>query len=120
MKQLKFAFNTTAIVTMTLFGTLVLAIDQYDYPALMKKGDLGTLSLPEVAQRIVRINAGQRYLNVERNETIKIENSVGQSFTWKFDTLGERNFPLTAISPRGFEASNVVVYVSNPYTYNSD
>lgn len=118
--KLKLAFNAMVIVTMTFFSTSMLAKDQYDYAALMKRGDLGSLSLPEVAQRVVRVDAGRRYLNVERNETIKISNSAGQSFTWRFDTLGERSFPLTAIAPSGFEAGKIMVYVSNPYTYNAD
>ncbi len=118
--KLKPAINAMAIAALAIFGTSALATDQYDYAALMKKGGLGSLSLPDVAQRVVRVKAGQRYLNVERDETIKIENSAGQNFTWRFDTLGERNFPLSVIAPREFEAGKVVVFVSNPYTYNSD
>lgn len=97
-----------------------IAIDQQDFPTLMKRGDLGTLSQPAAAQKVLKIKSSQRYLNVERNETVKIEDGGGQSFTWRFDTLGERSFPLQTIAPKGFNAGQVVVYVNNPYTYNTD
>lgn len=97
-----------------------IAIDQQDFSNLMKRGDLGTLSQPAAAQRVLKVKSSQRYLNVERNETVKIEDGGGQSFTWRFDTLGERSFPLQVIAPKGFNAGQVLVYVGNPYTYNAD
>lgn len=111
---------TLGIVTLSIASASVWAVDQYDYAVLMKRGDLGTLSQPVAAQRVLQVGGVQRYLNVDHNETIKLEDGKGQSFTWRFDTLGERNFPLQVIAPRGFEAGRVVVYVSNPYTYNAD
>lgn len=97
-----------------------IAVDQQDFQTLMKRRDLGTLSQPAAAQRSLKIKSSQRYLNVERNETVNLEDGGGQSFTWRFDTLGERSFPLQVIAPKGFNAGQVLVYVGNPYTYNAD
>lgn len=119
MKSKK-ALIALGIIVLSIASVPVSAVDQYDYVALMKRGDLGTASQPAAAQRALQVGGAQRYLNVDRNETIKLEDGKGQSFTWRFDTLGERNFPLQVIAPRGFEAGRVVVYVSNPYSYNSD
>lgn len=97
-----------------------IAVDQQDFQTLMKRGDLGTLSQPAAAQRSLKIKSSQRYLNVERNETVNLEDGGGQSFTWRFDTLGERSFPLQVIAPKGFNTGQVLVYVGNPDTYNGD
>lgn len=113
-------YSALVLFVLSITAASAFAIDQQDFPTLMKRGDLGTLSQPAAAQRVLKVKSSQRYLNVERDETVKLEDGGGQSFTWRFDTLGERSFPLQVIAPKGFNAGQVLVYVSDPYTYNSD
>ena len=75
-----------------------------EWGAAMRRGDLGTASQATVAERTVKITASTQYVSVEHFGTVKIENDKGQSFTWKFDTLGEVGFPLSVIAPKGFAA----------------
>ena len=64
------------------------------------------------AAREISVNAGTKYLNVTRLETVKI-NVGGKSVTWSFDTLGTNAFPLSKIVSG---AEEVTVYVAeNPY-----
>lgn len=102
------------------FSSPALAIDRPDYSKMAQKGDLGTLSQNSAAQRSVLVGSSTKYINVNRDEVVKIENGKGQSFVWRFDTLGEQNFPLHIIAPRDFSSPQTEVFVSNPYTYNSD
>ena len=64
--------------------------------------------------KTVKINASTKYVNAEHFETLKIENDKGQSFVWKFDTVGEVVFRLKTIAPAGFEAGEATVYVRHP------
>ena len=76
-----------------------------DWNAAMRRGDLGSPSQATAAERTVRINAETKYVNAEHFGTLKIENDKGQSFVWRFDSLGEYGFPLSVIAPRGFAAT---------------
>lgn len=63
------------------------------------------------ADRIVNIDSGTKYLNVEQNETVQI-NLGGKVLTWKFDTSGTPTFSLSKIF---HGVDGVTVYVSgNP------
>lgn len=99
---------------------VAVAVDQYDYAAMVQRGDLGTVSEVPAVQRTVRINNSTKYINVERYETLKIENDTGQSFVWRFDTLGEKNFPLKVIAPSNFLAGVTRVFVRTPYMYMNE
>ena len=85
-----------------------------DWSAAMRRGDLGSPSQATAAERTVRIDAATQYVNAEHFGTLKIENDKGQSFVWKFDTLGEVGFPLSVIAPKGFAAGETRVYVRHP------
>lgn len=85
-----------------------------DWSAAMRRGDLGTASQATAAERTVKINASTQYVNAEHFGTLKIENDKGQSFVWKFDTLGEVGFPLEVIAPKGFAAGATRIYVRHP------
>lgn len=85
-----------------------------DYNAAFQRGDLGTASQAAGAQRTVRIDASTKYVDVEHFSTVKIENSKGQSFIWRFDTLGEVGFPLQVIAPKDFAAGETRIYVRHP------
>ena len=77
----------------------------------------GTAVSAEQADREITLADGAKYLNVQRNETVKI-NVDGKSFTWRFDTLGFPVIALGDIAPPGIAAKNVTVYVSDdPSTY---
>ncbi len=61
--------------------------------------------------REVTLPEGAKYLNVQRNETVKI-NVAGKSFTWRFDTLGTVPFKLGEIVPQGYGGQDIMVYVA--------
>ncbi|CAG0987760.1 hypothetical protein BURK2_02204 [Burkholderiales bacterium] len=61
--------------------------------------------------REITLADGARYLNVQRNETVKI-NVAGKSFTWRFDTFGTPVFSLGEIAPQIADAKGVMVYVA--------
>lgn len=83
----------------------------------LSRGDLGTPSLAQAAQRTVKIDASTKYINAAHYEVLHIVNDKGQSFVWKFDTLGEVGFPIKVIAPRGFEAGETRVYVTHPLSH---
>ena len=89
-----------------------------DWGSALRRGDLGTPSQAISAERTVRIDASTKYLNAEHFGTLKIENDKGQSFVWKFDTLGEVGFPLEVIAPKGFAAGATRVYIRHPSAHN--
>lgn len=64
------------------------------------------------ADREVTLADGAKYLNVQRNETVKI-NVAGKSFTWRFDTFGTAPFRLGEITPQGSGGQDIMVYVAN-------
>ena len=82
-----------------------------DWSAAMRRGDLGSPSQVTAAERTVRITAATQYVNAEHFGTLKFENDRGQSFVWRFDSIGEQNFPLSVISPPGFAGEGARVYV---------
>ena len=120
MKRNSICSAVIASIFLGIAAPFALAIDQPDFSKMVQKGDLGTLSQNMAEQRTILVRGSTKYINVNRDETVKIENQKGQSFVWKFDTLGEKNFPLHIIAPRDFESLQTRVFVSNPYTYNSD
>ncbi|MFN4329539.1 MAG: CzcE family metal-binding protein [Limnobacter sp.] len=79
----------------------------YGEPSANAKAPLG-YSANAAADRVVNLDKGTKYLNVNRMETVRI-NVAGKSVTWTFDTLGTPNFPLSKIIPG---AEGVTVYVS--------
>lgn len=83
-----------------------------------------TLSLPALAHthrgmpvqsghadREVTLADGAKYLNVTRNETVRI-NVAGKSFIWRFDTFGTPVFKLGEIAPQVAGAKDILVYVA--------
>ena len=64
-----------------------------------------------IADREVTLADGAQYLNVTRNETVRI-NVAGKSFTWRFDTFGAPVFKLGEIAPQVASAKDVLVYVA--------
>lgn len=65
------------------------------------------------AARVVSIDAGTKYLNVTRLETVQIK-AGGKSVTWMFDTLGTTPFPLSKVIPG---TDGVMVYVAENPAY---
>lgn len=63
------------------------------------------------ADREVTLKEGAKYLNVQRNETVRI-NVSGKSFTWRFDTFGTAPFRLAEIVPQGYGGNDIMVYVA--------
>lgn len=63
------------------------------------------------ADREVTLADGAKYLNVQRNETVRI-NVAGKSFTWRFDTFGTPVFKLVEIAPQGVGVRDIMVYVA--------
>jgi len=96
----------------------------YILPAQLKYLEERAASVRAEAQadvyKTVKINASTKYFNAEHFETLKIENDKGQSFVWKFDTVGEVVFRLKTIAPAGFAAGETRVYVRHPTTHIGD
>ena len=91
-----------------------------DWGAAMRRGDLGSPSQATAAESTVKITASTEYVNAKHFGTLKIENDKGQSFTWKFDTLGEVGFPISVIAPKGFAAGETRVYIRHPTAHIGD
>ena len=66
---------------------------------------------------MVKTTAATKYVNVEHEALVRIENDKGQSFVWKADTLGEADLSLQAIAPRDFAAGQTRVFVHHPYEH---
>lgn len=74
----------------------------------------GTFAPAKAAVRVIKLNAGSKYLNVERGETVTIVKGE-KAFTWKFDTFPTPSFALAKIAPNDFGAGQIRVYVTpNP------
>ena len=71
----------------------------------------GMPAQPGNADRTVTLADGAKYLNVQRNETVRI-NVAGKSFTWRFDTFGTPVFNLGEIAPQDVGARDILVYVA--------
>lgn len=99
-----------SLVVLTGIGALAAALSAPAF-AMPMGNDYGTLVQGGHASREVTLADGAKYLNVQRNETVKI-NVGGKSFTWQFDTLGTPVIKLSDIAPSGIDAKNVTVYVS--------
>ena len=88
-----------------------------DWGAAMRRGDLGSSSQAAAAQKTIKLTAATKYANVEHFETVKFENDKGQSFVWRFDSLGEYGFPVSVIAPKDFAAGETRVYIRHPLSH---
>lgn len=73
---------------------------------------LGVSAQGMQADRVVKINAKTKYVNVIRGTVVSIVNG-DKTFTWKYDTLGTPRIELAKIAPADFGAGKVMVYVSD-------
>jgi hypothetical protein len=77
--------------------------------ALTKADELGEPGSPAMADRVLRVTADTRYLNVESGETIDLDLN-GRRLTWNFDGLA----PVVNLQDIAPGAPDVKVYVSQP------
>lgn len=62
----------------------------------------GSATQAGAAEREIRIEPGTKWVNVNRNETVRfVSTASGKSFVWKFDTLGTPSFDFGQIAPNG-------------------
>ena len=94
---------------MTLTGIAALSA-AFSIPALAHT-HRGTAVEAGNADRTVTLTDGAKHLNVQRNETVRI-NVAGKSFTWRFDTFGTPVFKLGEIAPQAAAAKDILVYVA--------
>ena len=94
---------------MTLTGIAALSV-AFSIPALAHT-HRGTAIEAGNADRTVTLADDAKYLNVQRNETVRI-NVAGKSFTWRFDTFGTPVFKLGEIAPQVAGAKDILVYVA--------
>lgn len=81
-------------------------------------GRYGAVAPAAAAERVIRLGADARWINVTQNETVRIERN-GQAFTWQFATLTTRSFELARIAPAGFtDGPPIWVYVANDPRYD--
>ena len=108
LKPIHGLFVALALAVATPYATAA------DFSAAMRRGDLGSPSQATAAQKTVKISASTQYVTVEHFNTVKFENDKGQSFVWRFDSLGEYGFPLSVIAPKDFAAGETRVYIRHP------
>jgi len=94
---------------MTLTGIAALSA-AFSIPALAHT-HRGTAVGAGNADRTVTLADGAKYLNVRRNETVRID-VAGKSFAWRFDSFGTPVFKLGEIAPQGVDARDIMVYVA--------
>ena len=100
------ATSTVGLVAALTFASATLAagysLDQ----------DLGTPGHDNVFQRVITISPTARWVNVNRDETVKfIDASSGKSFVWYFNTPADR-FDLGKVAPAGIlSGRQIVAYV---------
>lgn len=79
--------------------------------------DYGTIVADQAGQRIIRVTADTRSINVTNGETVTIATEAG-SFTWHVDTFPhEGQFDLSKVAPASAMVDGVTVYVSPNPTY---
>ena len=110
------SMHTRKLVTLTGIGALAALLS---LPTLaMPMDPHGTAVQAGKADREVTLADGAKYVNVNRNEVVKI-NVAGKSFTWRFDTLGLSAIKLSEIAPPDIGAGNVTIYVSQDPNYRN-
>lgn len=72
---------------------------------------LGTPAPGALTDRVIKLGAGSKYLNVNRGEIVTVVNGE-KAFTWRFDRLGPSSFELAKIAPRDFGTDHLRVYVA--------
>lgn len=72
--------------------------------------NLGTPVHEGSADRTVVIEPGAKWVNVNRNETVRFVVG-GKSFTWRFDTLNQSAVALDKIAPAGLLDRPIKAYV---------
>ena len=108
----------TMLILAAVLGGMLLTAAVYANDDL--RDTLGT-PVRDNAGRTVKIDASTKFIRVEHLETLTIRNQRGQSFGWQFDTFYvPTGFPLTSITPSGFEAGDTWVYVRPPPAVPSD
>lgn len=110
--------NRTLVLTATILSLLAAASAQARPscpPQLGRSADERTFS----RQIVIQPNA--RWANVTVGEVIRFvvrsADGAESSFTWDFDTFGERNFDLGCVAPEGTLQRTVTVYLSSDPRY---
>jgi len=72
-------------------------------------------------ERQIVLQPGARWANVTAGEVIRFvvrsANGTQGSFTWDFDTFGERTFDLGCVAPEGMLQRRVTVYIASDPRY---
>lgn len=99
--------NVLSLAVVTALGAASAALANHP-PAAPR---LGTPIHGAAADRTVVIEPGAKWVNVNRNETVKFVLG-NQSFTWRFDTLTQSVIELEKIAPAGLLGGSAIkVYV---------
>ena len=79
--------------------------------ALTLSDQFGSASPVTAAQRVIVVDAGTRYVNVEHGDTVTLIVN-GKSVTWTFDGL-KPVIPLSTLFPSDAGAGNVEIFVAS-------
>ena len=90
------------------------------YSEALRRSEFDLPAPAAAAQKTVRVNASTKYISAEHLDTVKFENDKGQSFVWRFDSLGEYGFPISVIAPKDFAAGTTRIYINHPPVHRSD
>lgn len=103
---LRTTLNAAAFAIALTLGTPLLAAQ----PAA--NSIYGTPVQAGQADREIQLDSATLWVNVQQNETVRFI-AGGQSFIWRFDTLGTPTFELNRIAPAGMLGNgSVSVYVA--------
>jgi hypothetical protein len=86
------------------------------------RSQFGVPAEDRAAQREILIGPDTRWANVTEGETIRFvvrtPSGAGESFTWYFDTVGDRSMDLRQIAPPGTIGRPLHVYIGyDPRTH---
>jgi len=102
------------LLASTLMGVGTGAASAVEQSWLLKQGFYGSQTKSKSDTK-VKISGTTKYITVNHEATVKIENDKGQSFVWQFNSAMEMsNFPLRRIAPSGFDSGNTLVSVIHP------
>jgi hypothetical protein len=82
--------------------------------------DLGSPGSADSVDKIVRLDPGSKYANVEWGTSVEFVRQVAgsqQSFVWRFDGWPRNVINLNEVAPAGFLDHPVLVYISPDPTY---
>ena len=97
--------------TFSIAAVLLAALSSTAHAAGIKDHAYGEATNNEAANRSITLSSTTKWVNVADGEVVRF-NKDGRSFAWRFSTLNDAPFDLSAIAPAGLDVKGVRVYVA--------